>query len=130
MKRRKFNSTLALGASGIALTANMPLACAMNSNQDKKKLGVALVGLGSYSTYILSYHLIDGTKVTSQMLVDGQTASTLQGEELTISLSSGAAVVDKTGRPANVTKADIEVLSGVIHFIDKVLLPQEVLDAL
>lgn len=81
-------------------------------------------------TTILSYHLIDGTKVTSQMLVDGQTAGTLQGEELTISLSSGAAVVDKTGIPANVTKADIEVLSGVIHFIDKVLLPQEVLDAL
>lgn len=59
MKRRKFNSTLALGASGIALTANMPLACAMNSNQDKKKLGVALVGLGSYSTYQLAPALLD-----------------------------------------------------------------------
>lgn len=54
MKRRKFNSTLALGASGVALASNMPMACAMGTNQDKKKLGFALVGLGSYSTYQLA----------------------------------------------------------------------------
>lgn len=43
-----------MGASGVALASNMPMACAMGTNQDKKKLSVALVGLGSYSTYQLA----------------------------------------------------------------------------
>ncbi|MDT0607430.1 Gfo/Idh/MocA family protein [Croceitalea rosinachiae] len=59
MDRRKFNSTLALGASGITLASNVPMACAMGTNQDKKKLGIALVGLGGYSTYQLAPALQD-----------------------------------------------------------------------
>ncbi len=57
--RRKFNTTLVKGLGGSALTAHMPLACAMGSKQDKKKLGIALVGLGSYSTYQLAPALLD-----------------------------------------------------------------------
>lgn len=57
--RRNFNSTLAKGVGGSALALNLPLACAMGAKQDKKKLGVALVGLGSYSTYQLAPALQD-----------------------------------------------------------------------
>ncbi|GMN05349.1 Gfo/Idh/MocA family oxidoreductase [Croceitalea sp. MTPC5] len=59
MKRRKFNATLALGSSGIALTSNIPMACAIDTKQNKKKLGIALVGLGQYSTYQLAPALQD-----------------------------------------------------------------------
>lgn len=79
---------------------------------------------------ILSYHFIENTKLTSGQLSDGQMATTLQGEELMISVNGGVSILDKTGNPANVTSPDAEVLNGVIHIIDKVLLPQEILEAL
>jgi len=58
MKRRKFNSTLVYGATAAALTANITVACADNGVPEKK-LGIALVGLGSYSTYQLAPALQD-----------------------------------------------------------------------
>ena len=55
MNRRDFNASLALGMG--ALITN-PLACAP-STQKGKKLGVALVGLGTYSTYELAPSLME-----------------------------------------------------------------------
>lgn len=46
--RRKFSSNFAKGAAAIAITSNIPMAYAC-APQDKKSLGIALVGLGSYS---------------------------------------------------------------------------------
>ncbi len=58
--RRSFNKTLSKGIGGATLLGGMPWACAMGEQkQDKKKLGVALVGLGSYSTYQLAPSLVD-----------------------------------------------------------------------
>lgn len=57
--RRDFNTTLAKGLGGTALVMNTSLACAMGSGQDKKRLGIALVGLGGYSTYQLAPALQD-----------------------------------------------------------------------
>jgi len=52
INRRKFLESAALGVSGLALSAyTFPFASA---NADKKKLGVALVGLGYYSTDLLA----------------------------------------------------------------------------
>lgn len=60
MHRRKFNSTLAGGLAGGLLLSNLPaaLACSRKPGQ-VGKLGVALVGLGSYSTYQLAPALQD-----------------------------------------------------------------------
>ena len=52
LTRRKFSSKLAKGAGGAALALHLPLSCAMG--REKKKLGIALVGLGGYSTYQLA----------------------------------------------------------------------------
>ena len=59
LSRRNFTKTLSKAAGATALAANLPLACAMGDHQQKKKLGVALVGLGSYSTYQLAPALQD-----------------------------------------------------------------------
>ncbi|MGB5388238.1 MAG: gfo/Idh/MocA family oxidoreductase, partial [Eudoraea sp.] len=60
ISRRSFNKTLSKGIGGVTLLSGMPLACAMGEQkQEKKKLGVALVGLGSYSTYQLAPSLVD-----------------------------------------------------------------------
>lgn len=57
--RRNFNTVIAKGMGSAALLSAAPFACAMGTHQDKKKLGIALVGLGSYSTYQLAPALQD-----------------------------------------------------------------------
>jgi len=57
ISRRTFNKKLTKGIAGSTMLSAMPLACGMAS-QTKKKLGVALVGLGTYSTYELAPSLL------------------------------------------------------------------------
>lgn len=53
--RRSFTNQLSSGMAGVALASGMPWACGMNSKKNaQRSLGVALVGLGSYSTYQLA----------------------------------------------------------------------------
>ncbi|CAN0606486.1 unnamed protein product, partial [Ectocarpus sp. 12 AP-2014] len=59
LTRRSFNGLATKGLLGSAFIANMPLANAFTTNKSSKKLGVALVGLGSYSTYQLAPSLLD-----------------------------------------------------------------------
>ena len=55
MKRREFNIKLSKGLGGATLLSGMPIACAMGTkNKSQESLGIALVGLGSYSTYQLA----------------------------------------------------------------------------
>lgn len=59
ISRRNFSSKLAQGIGGAAIIGSLPLAFGSNMAQDRKKLGIALVGLGSYSTYQLAPALMD-----------------------------------------------------------------------
>lgn len=79
---------------------------------------------------ILTYHVVAGAAVTSGQLTEGQTITTLQGEELTVSLEGGTSFLDADGKMANVTQADVTASNGVIHVIDKVLIPQAAIDEL
>lgn len=69
-------------------------------------------------TQILLYHVVPG-KVMSSDLSDGLTAQTLQGSPVTFTVTDSGAMVND----ANIIAADIEVSNGVIHVIDKVILP-------
>lgn len=66
---------------------------------------------------ILTYHVVSG-KVMSTDLTDGMKAATVNGAEITIMTANGMMVND-----ANVSTADIEATNGVIHAIDKVIMP-------
>jgi len=68
---------------------------------------------------ILTYHVVPG-KVMSTDLTDDMKAATVQGGEVTIDLDNGVMVNDAT-----VVSADVEASNGVIHVIDKVILPAE-----
>lgn len=68
---------------------------------------------------ILTYHVVPG-KVMSTDLSDGMRAETVQGSEVTITVSDYNAAVDG----ASISDADIEASNGVIHVIDAVILPQ------
>lgn len=66
---------------------------------------------------ILTYHVVPG-KVKSKNLSDGMTATTVNGQDLTVDLDNGVMINNAT-----VTQADIWTSNGVIHVIDTVLLP-------
>ena len=67
---------------------------------------------------VLKYHVVSG-KVTSDKVVSLTNATTLNGKGLRIDATSGVKVNDAT-----VVKADIMASNGVIHVIDRVLLPE------
>jgi len=66
---------------------------------------------------ILTYHVVAG-KVMSTDLSNNMMAATVNGADVTIMTEGGVMVND-----ANVVTADIEASNGVIHVIDKVILP-------
>jgi uncharacterized surface protein with fasciclin (FAS1) repeats len=74
-------------------------------------------------TTILTYHVIAG-RIFSSDLTDGEMPATVNGETVTISLSSGATVKGKSNTTAsNIIATDIVTTNGVVHVIDQVLLP-------
>ena len=79
---------------------------------------------------ILTYHVVGGAAVMSGDLSEGQVVTTVQGEDLVVSLAGGVTFTDADGEAAQVTLANVETNNGVIHLIDKVLLPQAAIDAL
>ncbi len=79
---------------------------------------------------VLTYHVVADAAVMSSDLSDGQTITTLQGSTLEVSTQGGVFISDATAEAAQVTTADIVASNGVVHIIDKVLLPQAALDAL
>lgn len=66
---------------------------------------------------ILTYHVVPG-KVASQEVVAMNSATTLHGQPLNISRHDGVKINE-----AKVIVTDIEATNGVIHIIDRVLMP-------
>ncbi|MDW5287496.1 fasciclin domain-containing protein [Formosa sp. PL04] len=79
---------------------------------------------------ILQYHVVAGAAVMSNQLSDNQEISTVQGENLMVDLTNGVYIEDATDTSAMVTTANVEASNGVVHIINKVLLPQEIIDML
>ncbi len=67
---------------------------------------------------ILTYHVIPA-KVMAADVAAGEVA-TVQGGKVTIKVNDGKVMVDD----ANVVKTDIVASNGVIHVIDKVIMPK------
>lgn len=69
---------------------------------------------------ILTYHVVSGN-VPSTEAVKLTSAKTVNGKDLTLSTANGGLEVDG----AKVVQADVKASNGVIHVIDKVLIPAE-----
>ena len=72
---------------------------------------------------ILTYHVLQG-KVLKANIPFGTPTATVQGDTLTI--DSTATITDQVGRKSKITATDITATNGVIHVIDKVILPKNI----
>jgi uncharacterized surface protein with fasciclin (FAS1) repeats len=68
-------------------------------------------------TRVLTYHLVRG-RVRAADVAELRAARTVQGEDLPFGLDGGIRVEN-----ARVVDADLEASNGVLHVIDRVLLP-------
>lgn len=69
-------------------------------------------------TAILTYHVVPGKLMAADVARSSQ-LQTVQGQSITVSTDGGVKVDD-----ANVVQTDIEADNGVIHVIDKVIMPK------
>lgn len=67
---------------------------------------------------VLTYHVLPGKVMSSDIAGKELSVATVQGSEVKVNATDGVMVDD-----ANVVTADIETSNGVIHVIDKVILP-------
>lgn len=70
-------------------------------------------------TAILTYHVVLG-KLMAANVVNSTQLQTVQGQSITVSVADGTVRVDD----ATVIQTDIEADNGVIHVIDKVIMPK------
>ena len=69
-------------------------------------------------TAVLTYHVVPGA-VYAEDVIELDSATTVEGSDVTITTSGGKVMIDE----ATVVMADIEASNGVVHVIDKVILP-------
>jgi uncharacterized surface protein with fasciclin (FAS1) repeats len=84
--------------------------------------GIAVVSAANL-TKVLQYHVVNGN-ILAATLTEGQVVPTLQTPQtFTIQLTGGAKIKDANNRISNIIATDVQCSNGVIHVLDKVLLP-------
>lgn len=83
-----------------------------------KELGVSGVNdlTAEQLTPILTYHVVSGKVMSTDL--SNTSVETLNGQKIKVDISNGVKIND-----SNVTAADISGKNGVVHVIDKVLIP-------
>jgi transforming growth factor-beta-induced protein len=87
---------------------------------------------GPTLTKILQYHVLPTRKAASDIVAGGATQATLYNFEgaatsLGVSTTGGVKITDEVLAQATVTTADVPASNGIIHVVDKVLVPPGVL---
>ncbi|KEF52031.1 uncharacterized protein A1O9_12021 [Exophiala aquamarina CBS 119918] len=92
------------------------------NNEAFAAIGSALPNLTMEQlTAILTYHVINGTVAYSNMLENGTSYPTLQGNNVTVTIEDNGDVFVNS---AKVVIPDVLVANGVVHVIDNVLNPE------
>jgi transforming growth factor-beta-induced protein len=81
-------------------------------------------------TQVLTYHVL-ASEVLARQVKDGATPVTLQGQAIRLDVERGRfgqrdiRITDARNRVSNVTLPNLRAYNGVVHLIDKVLLPTD-----
>ena len=74
-------------------------------------------------TKVLQYHVVSGN-ILAASLMEGQTVSTIQAPQtFSVQLAGGAKIKDSNNRISTIVATDVQCSNGVIHVLNKVLLP-------
>ncbi|MBH1959753.1 MAG: fasciclin domain-containing protein [Flavobacteriia bacterium] len=88
---------------------------------------LSLPNLGAVPTStlenVLKYHVVAGANVLSTDITNNMNVTTFQGGTFKITTTGGVKITDANNRISNVIATDVQCSNGVIHAIDKVLLP-------
>lgn len=71
----------------------------------------------------LKYHVVAGANVASTDLPVSLQVTTFQGGKFTITTTGGAKITDANSRVSNIVATDVQCANGIIHVLDKVILP-------
>jgi len=74
-------------------------------------------------TTVLQYHVVAGRILSSSLTAAPITVTPLAGGTWSVSTTGGAKITDGNGRVANIVATDVQASNGVIHAIDKVIIP-------
>ncbi|WP_175416261.1 fasciclin domain-containing protein [Aggregatimonas sangjinii] len=78
---------------------------------------------------ILKYHLVAGSVLKSSDLEEGDELTTVLGEKLIVGSMGEVVLEDATDVPGKIVRTDILAKNGIIHYVDKVLTPNVVIEA-
>jgi uncharacterized surface protein with fasciclin (FAS1) repeats len=118
------NFITALSATG-PFTVFAPTNTAFTAlNTELAPGGIAGVSAANL-TKVLQYHVVSPANVLAATLTEGQivTPILIPAQTFTIQLTGGAKIKDANNRISNIIITDVQCSNGVIHAIDKVLLP-------
>ena len=76
---------------------------------------------------VLKYHVIAESALTAAELKDNEPLATLNGASISVDTTAGVKLNDITNDAAKVIGADNAASNGVVHAIDKVLIPPDYL---
>jgi uncharacterized surface protein with fasciclin (FAS1) repeats len=113
--------TLSTGSLTVFAPTNAAFAALLS------ELGVtkeALLSNKTLLTAVLSYHVL-GSKVARADVPVGKAINPLAGGFFKIEASGGLKVTDGRNRVSNITATDIQASNGVVHLLDRVLLPAD-----
>jgi len=72
----------------------------------------------------LKYHVVSGSNLLSNTLANNQIIQTLQGQTFTVNISgNNVSLKDSNDRVSGVIGVDVQATNGVLHILNKVLLP-------
>lgn len=70
----------------------------------------------------LKYHVVAGANVQSTQLTNNQVVTTFSGQNVTVKFTPNR-LLDVSARDCNIIAVDVQCSNGIIHVLDKVLLP-------
>ena len=71
---------------------------------------------------VLTYHVVPGN-VASTALSDNMNVTTVNGQDIGISMTSGVKIIDAAGNESNIVLTDVQATNGIIHVIENVIIP-------
>ena len=108
-----------------ALSATGPFTVFAPLNSAFEAISTVVAGLTPEQlAQVLTYHVVAGSNVRSSALTDGMEVTSLNGAVFTINLGNEVTITDTQGNTATVVLTDVQATNGVIHVLDRVILPQ------